>query len=365
MFAVANEYKFVLEANKDFVMEVNAGGFQTFTTNISTKGIESQETRVKDIVMRLLEDAVRIDPRHIVVPAKHNSEELAYQLPEVAPTDPKTGSPYAEGTDVYKAFVDAKAIAEKSDNRFVYWKDGELTPYNKEVVAISNPKVDSPKVEEPKVEEPKVDPRFLVVPEKYNSEENAYTLPKTAPTDPKTGKPYAAGTPVYEAYVAAQKVAKDADDGKVYWNNDELTAYKAPIAEVKPEEIPKEPNINKVYKDSGEVALPKGTAYKIQVAAVRKFRDYKYGELQDGELKSYKLVFEPIEGDITRVLIIPKEKNEDGSEGFKSKADALNVLLYVVDHTRFKTAFVGKYEDDKRVGGSIRGMEESDAGSDN
>jgi len=356
MFAVANEYKFVLEANKDFVMEVNAGGFQTFTTNISTKGIEAQETRIKDIVMRLPEDAVRVDPRHIVVPAKHNSEGLAYQLPEVAPTNPKTGSPYAEETDVYKAFVDAEAVAEKSDNRFVYWKDGELTPYNKEVVAINNPTI---------VEEPKIDPRFVVVPEKYNSEDNTYTLPKIVPNDPKTGKPYAAGTAVNGAYLAAKKVADAADAGKVYWNNNELTAYKAPIAVVVPKETPKEPNINKVYKDEETSAAPKGTAYKIQVAAVRKFRDYKYGELQDGELKSYKLIFEPIEGEITRVLIVPKDKNEDGSEGFKSKAAALNVLLYVVDHTRFKTAFVGKYEEDKRVGGSIRGLDEEDAGTDN
>lgn len=105
--------------------------------------------------------------------------------------------------------------------------------------------------------------------------------------------------------------------------------------------------------DTGEAA-PNGVAYRIQVSAVRKFRDSKYEELEDAG----KLDFEQIEDGLTRVVIIPTQKNEDGSLGFKSKGEALNVLEYIVNNTRFKRAFVIAYENGERVGEGFRGLDE-------
>lgn len=258
-FAPAKEYSFVLEPNKDFVMEVNAGGFMTNTSNISTKSVTTQETRIKDIAMRVPEELVKTEPKYIVVPARHNSKESAYILPAVQPTNPKTGLPYEEGTEVYKAFRDASAIAQKSDVKMVYWSNGVLVPYIKDIAAIKKPGADNNK------------------------------------------------------------------------NN-----------------VVKEPEKSKVSN----------IAYKIQVAAVRKFREYMYDELQEGELLKYKLVFEEIEGGMTRILITPKTKNADGSEGFKDRKEILKMLEYLIDHTRFKTSFISKYENNNRVGGRIKGFTE-------
>ncbi|MCP4438682.1 MAG: outer membrane peptidoglycan-associated protein [Aureispira sp.] len=101
-------------------------------------------------------------------------------------------------------------------------------------------------------------------------------------------------------------------------------------------------------------AAPQGVAYRIQVSAVRKFRESKYEKLEE----TGNLDFEQIEDGLTRVVVIPTEKNEDGSLGFKSKGEALNVLEYIVNNTRFKRAFVIAYENDERVGEGFRGLDE-------
>lgn len=105
--------------------------------------------------------------------------------------------------------------------------------------------------------------------------------------------------------------------------------------------------------DAGEVA-PEGVAYRIQVSAVRKFREAKYDELEEAG----QLDFEQIEDGLTRVVLIPTELNEDGSLGFKSKGAALNILEYIVNNTRFKRAFVIAYENGERVGEGFRGLDE-------
>jgi hypothetical protein len=258
-FAPASEYNFILDAGKDFVMEVNAGGFMTNTANISTKAVNTQETRIKDIAMRVPEELVKTEPKFVIVPAKYNSKENAYLLPVYQPTNPKTGKPYEEGTDIFKAFKDAEAVAQKSDVRMVYWNNGVLVPFIKDIASIKKPGADN----------------------------------------------------------------------------------KNPT-------VVKEPEKNKIVN----------VAYKIQVAAVRKFRDYMYDELQEGELKKYKLVFEEIDGGITRIIVSPKSKNTDGSEGFKDRNEILKILEYLVDHTRFKTSFIVKYENNNRVGGRIKGFTE-------
>jgi hypothetical protein len=65
-------------------------------------------------------------------------------------------------------------------------------------------------------------------------------------------------------------------------------------------------------------------------------------------------MYEKIQDGITRVVVVPKAKNEDNTFGFKNKEDALRALKSVIDLTNFKSSFVGIYEGDKRLDGLIR-----------
>jgi len=417
MFSVASDYKFILEGDKSFFLEVRADGFDMKRVDISTKDISEQQIRVMDIAMGKDVAEPSIDPMYVVVPAEYNSAGNAYKLPFEAPIDPETGEPYVAGTSIYKAFLIAEAVAEESPSHQVYWNNKELAPLKGDIAKVSprflvvpegydsegnsyvlpnrppiNPETGDPfeegseaykiweeanelanenkerrvywdeKKEEilaaaDPVEEPTIDPRYVVLPEKYDDRDIAYTLPETAPIDPETGDPYAEGTDVYDAYVKINEVANVAEGRRVYWNDDKVIPYQGDVVKVDPLVI-EDPKIKEVVPPTPPAA--EGTSYKIQVAAVRKFREYKYAELQEGALKDYKLVFEPIEDGITRVLIIPKEKNEDGTVGFKTKSESINILSYVLDHTRFKTAFVGAYEGETRVGNGFRGLDEDD-----
>ncbi|WCL80511.1 outer membrane peptidoglycan-associated protein [Saprospira sp. CCB-QB6] len=212
---------------------------------------------------------------------------------------------------------------------------------------------------------PSIDPRFIVVPEEFSDRDHAYLLPDEVPLDESTGNPYTEDSEVYDLFIKAQEVAKLSMTGEVYWQEEVLVPYMSEsTAEVDPdpiEEAPQEAGIFELYETTPDA--DEGVAYQIQVAAVRKYRAYRFEELQEGPLLDYRLGFEPIDGGITRVMILPLESNADGSEGFKTKSEALNVLSYILDHTRFKTAFVGRYEQGERVGEGFRGLDE-DAGLD-
>ncbi len=413
MLAVG-DYKFTLEADKKYLLEAKVEGFEIMSKSINTEGVSEQEVRVIDLAMELPKQKVEVDPMYVVVPPEYDDRDHVYQLPFEPPTDPDTGEPYAKGTDVYKAFLIAEARAEESPNRAVYWNNKELVPYMDALA--DNPKTVDPRflivpkeydnastgyelpnevptnpetgeafaegsegyeiymkaktlaeessegkvywdgeelkaVPEPVASNLDVDPRYVVVPEEYNDRDNSYALPEEAPIDPNTGEPYAPGTDVYDAYIKSDEVAKQSPDRRVYWDGQELIPNMGDIAK-------EDPGIFEHYDPTPPA--PQGVAYKIQVSAVRKYRAYKYTELQEGPLSDYQITFEEIDAGITRVVIIPKNNNEDGTEGFKSKADALNILSYILDHTRFKTAFVARYEAGERVGKGFRGMEEEE-----
>ena len=555
-YPLASEYKFTLAADKDYIMEVICEGYQIYSTDISTKGIKAVETRKKDVALKPVEEIVAVAEPVVIVP-KNSTKENPYQVPVTPPIDPKTGKPYAEGTEGYKAFMEADKIAKLADDRKVYIENGEIKPVIKEVIAVVEPKIDpkfavvpetynskdntftlpktvpiDPKTGKPytadsdvykafeeankialqaddrkvywdngklmpgkaKVVEPEIDPRFVVVPEQYNSKENPYSLPSKVPTDPKTGKPFVAGSPVikfyavadsvakkadarkvywnngilaavekeiavvsvdspkvdapdpryvvvpkdynskentftvpttvpidpatgkpyapgtkgYEEFMKADKIAKTADDRKVYWNGDELVAYNKPepdpryvvvpaeynssdnpfkLAKVVPNDpktgkpylagssvyqafenanaVAKESPERKVYWDGNQlvafipidttpaIALT-GQSFKVQVAAMKNLNTAKYQVLSSGDLSEYTVMYEKIQDGITRVVVVPKAKNEDNTFGFKNKEDALRALKSVIDLTNFKSSFVGIYEGDKRLDGLIR-----------
>ncbi len=543
--SVANEYKIVLSAEKEYRMDVSIEGYNNYSTNISTKGVKSMETRVKDIAMK---EGAKVELPVVIVPSDFNSKDNPFVLPETVPINPKTGEPYAEGTAGYKAYNDAVAIAQKGDGNKIYWDNGKLTPFKKDTVVSNIPEVEPrfaivpetfnssentfvlPKTVpiDPKTGKPyaantdefksfaesntvalrasdrrvywengilkpynepinlpriaakfvvvpeqynskdntytlpktvpidsaigkpyaagsdvfkafteaniiatkadgrkiywengvlkpylepipmisKVDPKFIVVPEKYNSQAYTYTLPITVPNDPENGKAYLAGTPVYKAFTDANTIAEKADNRKVYWDNGVLKPYLEPQIEPKfvivppqynsidntyrlPKVIPNDPKTNKPYlkgtpfykayedalavankssngnvfwdndilafvPDNTPVTAPQGQSFKVQVAAMKNLNTAKYEELTVGELADYKVMYEKIQNEITRVVIVPNSKNEDGTYGFKNKEDALKALKLVLEGSTFKSAFVGIYEGDKRLEGLIR-----------
>lgn len=261
MLAVA-EYKFVLEANKRYLIEINADGFNQATFEVATYSIERSETRTNDIAMQ--------DP-------------------------------------------------------------GAVTPVEEE------------------------DPFFVIVPEEYNSAEKSYTLPSKA-VDAKKGTDIKEGTHAYDAFIEADAIAKKSPERKLYWDEQGTLKPVIPqdVAVVSRPEVPVDTTHHEHFKETEE--LGKGKYYMIQVAAVRQFKDYKYKELTLGQMSKYELKFETIEMNITRVFVIPKDKNEDGTRGFKRKSDALNTLYHILNQTRFTRAFVVEYDGEERTGEGFRGM---------
>jgi hypothetical protein len=536
---LANEYKVILAPEKEFKMEVICQGYQLYTTDISTKGVKTTETRIKDIALKMAEEEPvvmvpantskdnpfvvpltvpndpktgkpyaegtagykafleadkiakeaddrkvywengvlkaykepKVEPRFVIVPEEYNGKDKPYTLPKTVPNDPKTGKPYAANTDVYKAFTEANKVALQADDRKVYWENGKLTPfkapeidprfvivpekYNSEdnpytlpTKIPTDPKTAKPyaagsavvkayvqadsvakKADARKVYwdngkltaiekviaavdsqniVPEPDYRFVITPKEYNSKENTFVLPKTVPIDPKTGKPYAPGTKGYEEFMKADKIAKTADGRKVYWDGETLKAYKEPEPDPRyvivpakhnssdnpyklPKVVPNDPKTGKpflvgtpVYKafeaaaavaknsperkvywegeqliafvpiDTTPAVAITGQSFKVQVAAMKNLNTASYQPLSKGDLAEYTVIYEKIQDGITRVVVVPKAKNEDGTYGFKNKEDALRALKSVIDLTNFKTSFVGIYEGDKRLDGLIR-----------
>jgi tetratricopeptide (TPR) repeat protein len=247
------------------------------------------------------------NPDYVIVPPKYNSEDNPYILPKASPIDTSTGKPYPIGSPVYNAFEKIDKIADLGKDRKLYWDNGTLKPLIK-----SNP-------------------LFAIVPESYNSEENSYTLPNIIPNDPKTGQPYKYGSPEYSAFVQANLLAANSKDRKLYWKNDELL------------------KVNQ--SDTSSVA--KAYLYKIQVAAHKNLKPKDFKFLSEGNFSDYKIIYEKISGQVTRVLLIPKNINSKGSFGFISKEEALSTLKIVISNSNFKDAFIGYYLDDKRVEGLL------------
>jgi hypothetical protein len=536
---IANEYKVILSPEKEFKMEVISQGYQLYTADISTKGVKTTETRIKDIALKMAEEEPvvmvpvnatkdnpfvvsetvpidpktgkpyaegtagykafqeadkiaksadgrkvywdngvlkpyvepKIEPRFVIVPEEYNGKDKPYTLPKTVPNDPKTGKPYAANTDVYKAFTEANKVALQADDRKVYWENGKLTPFKAPEIdprfvivpekynSKENPYTLPTKIPtDPKTAKPyaagsavvkayvqadsvakkadarkvywdngkltaiekviavvdsqnivpEPDYRFVITPKEYNSKENTFVLPKTVPIDPKTGKPYAPGTKGYEEFMKADKIAKTADGRKVYWDGETLKAYKEPEPDPRyvivpakhnssdnpyklPKVVPNDPKTGKpflvgtpVYKafeaaatvaknsperkvywegeqliafvpiDTTPAIALTGQSFKVQVAAMKSLNPAKYQELSAGDLSEYIVKYEKIQDGITRVVVVPKAKNEDGTYGFKNKEDALRALKSVIDLTNFKTSFVGIYEGDKRLDGLIR-----------
>jgi hypothetical protein len=247
------------------------------------------------------------NPDYVIVPPKYNSEDNPYILPKASPIDTSTGKPYPIGSPVYNAFEKIDKIADLGKDRKLYWDNGTLKPLIK-----SNP-------------------LFAIVPESYNSEENSYTLPNIIPNDPKTGQPYKYGSPEYSAFVQANLLAANSKDRKLYWKNDELL------------------KVNQ--SDTSSVA--KAYLFKIQVAAYKNLNPQKFQFLTEGKFSDYKIIYEKISDQVTRVLLIPKNINSTGTFGFISKEEALSTLKIVISNSNFKDAFIGYYLDDKRVEGLL------------
>ncbi|MCP4438681.1 MAG: tetratricopeptide repeat protein [Aureispira sp.] len=203
--------------------------------------------------------------------------------------------------------------------------------------------------------------RNAIVPPSHDNRDNAYTLP-AEPIDPETGEEYT-GDYLTMYNDIQNDVAKLSVSNEVYYDTDgkTLLPYMGDVVNNDPDPDPDpEPDpilvdpVGDTYEEVEDA--PEGVIYKVQVSAVRKFREYKYEDLTTTGTE--KLDFEQIDGGLTRVLIIPED--DKGNNGYKSKGRALNVLEYVINNTRFERAFVIAYRDGERVGEGFRGMDEDD-----
>ena len=203
-----------------------------------------------------------------------------------------------------------------------------------------------------------------IVPPEYDSEDNPYTLPYDPPIDPVTGEPYAEGTPVHQMFLRVASTADMGDDRKVYYNTpekddvvawfDKTVAVTDPPVNNDPDPVGDDPHKN-FEEDAYNEEAPE-IRYKVQVAAVRYYKESRYEELY--EIDGTRIEFEPIDGGVTRVLIIPEEADENGRTGFRSKGEALDILTHVFNHTKFDRAFAIKYVNEMQEGDAFRGWEE-------
>lgn len=211
------------------------------------------------------------------------------------------------------------------------------------------------------------DVRAMIVPLEHNAAYIAYTLPQTPPTDPKTKKPYAEGTDVYKEFKRIEAIANQSEEHKVYYDGDggEIVAYIADkVAEpttdpVKTAKVDKRDGPRRNFQDDQYKSEGENITFRVQVAAVRKLREKAYTELK--KISGLKMDFEAIDGGLTRVVLVPDTDNKF----FATKADALDALMYVLDNTRFKSAFVARYENGERKGDGFRGWDEEETNTTN
>ena len=195
-------------------------------------------------------------------------------------------------------------------------------------------------------------PFYSIVPQRYNSPENAFHLPSTA-VDASTGEPIAKGSPQYFAFVEADLIALKSPMRKLYWNelgvltplNPKAIVNAAPKNKrVKPENVAKIDNEAKSAIENKAKEAPKQDAvkkgyYAIQISAVKKFSASRFNDFTVKEFAAYELGFEKNANDVIRVLIVPKNRPH-GLPGFNNKVEALEVLAKVKSRTSFYDAFL-------------------------
>ena len=265
----------------------------------------------------------------------------------------------------------------------------------------TNEKTDQ-NIAENKVENILDDPDYVIVPKKYNSEDNPYQLPKVILFDTSTGKPYPEGSPIYNSFEKIDKIAELAQDRKLYWDNgllkpliktnpyfaivpesynSEENSYSLPqtiqnnpktglpyskgspeyLAFEKANLLAADSKDRKLYwKDrelkklnqSDTTTLAKASLYKVQVAAYKNLNTQEFKFLSEGKFSAFKIIYEEINNSVTRVILVPKNIN-NGFYCFTTEQEALSALKIVVENSNFKDAFVGIYLDDKRVEGPV------------
>jgi hypothetical protein len=197
-----------------------------------------------------------------------------------------------------------------------------------------------------------VDPRDIrnyILPPRFNSNEKFYRLP-IDPIDPDTGLEYTGDT--LNIFNLLDAIAGLGHERGLYVDahhipqphHETIEVDTATLATIVPGP----------YESSKVMAA--NISYKIQVSAVRNFRADKYNDLKE----IGRLSMEDIDGGIKRILVINKEDNKEGLDGFKRKSDALNALSYILNSTRFEYAFVIKYVAGERVGDGFRGWNEEE-----
>ena len=189
---------------------------------------------------------------------------------------------------------------------------------------------------------------YFIMPAEHHSNETAYQLP-IKPIDPLSGLLYTGDT--LATFYEFDAIAGLGDSRKLFYDESGIPQpFHLPVS--LPEEV--SGSVDGPYEPSD--ISPSSVSYKIQVSAVRNFKADKFKDLK----QIGRLFMEDIDGGLKRILVINKEKNVEGIDGFKRKSDALNVLSFILNNTRFDYAFVVKYVNGERVGDGFRGWNEEE-----
>lgn len=277
----ATEYKVVLNADKNYMVVINADGFIQFAFEQTTVGMMQDEIRVNDILMQkigsddvsLLDLDAKTDPYYIIVPQEYNTPDKTYKLP-LKPVDAKSGNEVKKGTYAYFAFVEADIIAKKATERKVYWNEsGVLTAF---------------------------------VQGKSNSKQNSSSVnPNQTTSNNNTS-------------ITANSDKNKTDNNTTNTSNTSNTSNSSP-------------------KETSGANLK---YFMIQIAAVKNYNISNFKQIRGSKFSKCELATEKTEKNLTRVFLVPSSLNEDGTKGFKNKADLSDYLNYIKTKTSFKDAFI-------------------------
>ncbi len=236
-----SSYSFDFLPKKEYIIKVNVTGYNNYSSIVDTKKQKNKELRIIDIELEKISEP----DLSLIVSKTFNSPQNSYKLPTIVPIDERTGEPYSEDSEIYKAFIKANEIAEKANDRKLYWNNNELVPFfyqeegddvesssiielNKKELSQIN-QTESDKIKEKEISN---NDKYLIVPQEFNSESNPYILPKEIPIDPKTNEPYKIGSPEYLQFMKVDSIASLNSERKVYWDKDSLKFLKESEPEI-------------------------------------------------------------------------------------------------------------------------------------
>ena len=285
----------------------------------------------------------------LAIKTKSSNEAKPFRVPDDPPANPDTGLPYEEGTQEFDDWLHMAEIAMRSKVGMVYYDaNGNVKPFNPDAkpdMGTKPAKENTPKEPENTVAEVKKPTTKTPAPNKEDSPKEPENT--VAEVKKPTTKPAKEKTPKEPKNTATETPTPNKEDSPKEPENTVAEAKK-PTTKPAKEKTPKEPKntATETPKSTGLFGAPPadiaedevkpGVIYKVQIAAVGKFRPEKF--LQVHQLGAIKE--EPSKnGKLSRIMV-------GDFDTIKKAREVMERCLQF----KFSNAHIYKYNEGKREG---------------